>query len=147
MSVTRQSEPRHIFVYGTLKRSFSNPYARLLRAHARFVSEAWVQGELVNLGPYPGLVPAPNGRARVFGELFRLDDANALLRQIDRYEGCDPDEPGPRPFVRRTAFAHLMGGGTELAWVYYFSGATLGRPPIRSGRFEPYRRAPRAPCA
>ncbi len=134
--MTPASVPRHLFVYGTLKSGFQNPYARMLRARAQLVSTAWVRGQLYNLGAYPGLVAADDTRSRVHGELFRIEPSAAgLLSLIDRYEGCDRDSPEPHAFMRWPAVAHLKDGTKRLAWAYYYTGSTAGRPRISSGRF------------
>ena len=46
--------PRHVFVYGTLRRGGSNDITRLLPA-PRWVGFAQVAGMLFHLGAYPGM--------------------------------------------------------------------------------------------
>ncbi len=127
-------EPRHLFVYGTLKRGSRSPYAGLLRARAQFVGEGSIAGQLFHLGRFPGAVFAEGCASRVYGEVFRLN-ACALLDALDAYEGCRPEDPVPRLFRRDVCNVHLLRGGTLDAWAYPYAGPTAGRPRIISGRF------------
>jgi gamma-glutamylcyclotransferase (GGCT)/AIG2-like uncharacterized protein YtfP len=131
--MTREA-PRHLFVYGTLMRGGRSPYAKLLRARARFVGEAFAQGKLYNLGRFPGAVFDPKGRAKVYGEIFRLNNLS-LLDLLDAYEGCRAQDSPPRLFSREIIEASPLGGGTLSAWAYPFKGDIAGRAVIASGRF------------
>lgn len=93
---------RRIFVYGTLLRGFP---AHELMAGARFVGTARTAPafELVDLGPYPGLLA--QGATAVAGEVY--DVPESLLARLDDYEGPDYDR---RPIE--------LEDGTEVeAWV------------------------------
>src|SRR3982751_496082 len=61
--------PRHVFVYGTLRRGGSNDIARF-RPAAEFVGAAVVAGTLFDLGAYPGAVLG--GAALLHGEVYRI---------------------------------------------------------------------------
>ena len=72
-----------VFVYGTLKRGYSN--AHYLHGQ-RFVGEARTQPvyRLANLGAYPGLwTPQEDGRS-IVGEVWEVDDA--CLERLDILE-------------------------------------------------------------
>ena len=73
-----------LFVYGTLKRGGSN--------HAFLSSQAFLSVArtspgftLFSLGAYPGMIPSPDDREGVLGELWAVDDA--CLAQLDKLEG------------------------------------------------------------
>lgn len=74
----------HVFVYGTLKRGQcrENAWPRVPVS----VFDAWVLGELYDLGDYPALVP---GSERVVGEVWTIpsQDVDATLRVLDEIEG------------------------------------------------------------
>lgn len=74
-----------LFVYGTLRRDFDNPHARLLRANASFVGHATVRGSVHQIGGYAAF--RPDGDTYVEGELYRLDDPESTLAALDEYEG------------------------------------------------------------
>ena len=73
-----------LFVYGTLKRGGSN---HAFLAGQRYLGIARTQPgfTLFSLGAYPGLVPSPEDRAGVTGELWSIDDA--CLVRLDELEG------------------------------------------------------------
>jgi len=134
-----ETEPKHLFVYGTLMRASSSPYARLLEARARFVGEGWTPGRLYHLGRYPGAVFGDDSANKVYGELFVLR-GNTLLAALDAYEGCGGQGTKPGLFYRHIVKVWLARGGTLYAWVYPFAGTVCGRPLIASGRFHLQRR-------
>jgi gamma-glutamylcyclotransferase (GGCT)/AIG2-like uncharacterized protein YtfP len=99
---------------------------RTLTRGATPVGEATVRGSLLDLGRYPGLI---EGRGRVRGEVYRLDDAE-LLPLLDREEGYN--------FERRRAVVTLAGGRRAWAWLYRYRGPRERARPIADGD---YRRA------
>jgi gamma-glutamylcyclotransferase (GGCT)/AIG2-like uncharacterized protein YtfP len=129
-------ERRHIFVYGTLMRSCSSPYARLLQARATFAGEAATPGRLYNIGRFPGAVFGPDSAGLVHGEVFRLN-GGATLDALDAYEACRPQDPAPHLFARVAMEVRLAQGGTAAVWAYAYIGPTAGRPLILSGRYRP----------
>ena len=110
-----------LFTYGTLMRGYG--LHRLL-APAHFVARGRVRGELLNLGPYPGLV---DGRGTVRGELYEIDDPK-LLRAIDRAEGYN--------FERRSTLVTLADGRRRRAWLYEYTGPRGRAVPIPEGDYR-----------
>lgn len=91
--------PEALFVHGTPRSSYDNPFARRLRAEGRFVGEAETTGALYQVDPrYPGLVL--DGSGMVPGELHELANPVELLADLDQYEGCGPTDPAPRTSTR-----------------------------------------------
>jgi gamma-glutamylcyclotransferase (GGCT)/AIG2-like uncharacterized protein YtfP len=134
----RRAGPSYLFVYGTLMRRSRSPYARLLRARAQFVGEAFARGYLYHLGRFPGAIFDARYRARVHGEVFQLR-ALSLLDALDAYEGCRPVDPEPQLFQREVIGVEAVRGRAAAAlavWTYSFTGAIAGRPRIASGRFK-----------
>jgi gamma-glutamylcyclotransferase (GGCT)/AIG2-like uncharacterized protein YtfP len=132
--------PKHLFVYGTLTRGSRSPFAALLEARARYIGNAWVRGRLYRLGHFPGAVPDPASRSRIWGDVYFLRDP-MLIGAIDQYEGCGAYGRAV-PLFRREAVQVVLAGGKELdAWIYRFTGRTKGRPavhsPMRAGTLWP----------
>lgn len=125
----------HLFVYGTLMRRFHNTAARRLRRDAVFVCTATVSGKLFNLGAYPGLLLTHETGRFVHGEVYRLTGPGQLLRFLDQYEECAPNDPEPHLYRREMTQASLAGGGQLPVWVYVLTEAPAGRPFIPAGRF------------
>lgn len=126
----------HLFVFGTLLSGYDHPMSRLLAERAEFLGEAHCTGKLYLVRHYPGLVRSATAAEQVFGELYRLRDGNDLLRTLDDYEGCGPDDPAPHEFVReRIAVTAARNGRTIDAWTYLYNRPVTHLPRIASGRF------------
>jgi len=121
------AEPQCVFVYGTLMRGYE--LHRYLE-RAEFVGAGTIEGALVSLGSYPGLV---DGRARVRGEVYRFDDLPAALDVLDDVEDFNPTDADASLFVRRVALARMDAGPQVDAWVYYYNRPHDGAPKIASG--------------
>jgi gamma-glutamylcyclotransferase (GGCT)/AIG2-like uncharacterized protein YtfP len=73
-----------LFVYGTLRSSYRNRWAKALRAASRHYEQAWTRGTLDLSGRYPVLQPGDGNLIR--GELYHLRN-QAVLGLLDAYEG------------------------------------------------------------
>jgi gamma-glutamylcyclotransferase (GGCT)/AIG2-like uncharacterized protein YtfP len=124
-----------LFVYGTLMRGYDHPMARLLAANADFLGEANCRGRLYKVKHYPGLVASDEASDVVFGELYRLRVAEALLREFDMYEACGENFPEPTQYVRRMLPVTLVGGSVSEAWTYLYNWPVAQLARIESGRF------------
>lgn len=130
------SESQYIFVYGTLKRSITNPIGAMMRTHANYLAEAIIAGKLYDLGPYPGLVLEDCGMA-VYGELYEIVHPNALIELLDAYEGCGKDDPYPHQFCRVEATVRDTDGLDYRAWVYVYQGQIKHESLLPTGYFQP----------
>jgi gamma-glutamylcyclotransferase (GGCT)/AIG2-like uncharacterized protein YtfP len=124
-----------LFVYGTLMRGFDHPMARLLAANADFLGAARCRGRLYLIKHYPGLVLSDNPIDVVFGELFRLREPDALLREFDLYEACGEGFPEPTEYVRRMVPLTLHDDAVGDAWTYLYNWDVSQLPRIASGKF------------
>jgi gamma-glutamylcyclotransferase (GGCT)/AIG2-like uncharacterized protein YtfP len=133
-----ERHPNYLFVYGTLRRESRHPMAVLLAKGARLVGRARVPGRLYDLGEYPGMTAPAAPDEWVRGEVHELTDPETLLRALDHYEGCEPDEPDLSLFARLPTTAILDGGSPLATWAYFYRGPLDGTRPIPSGDyFEP----------
>lgn len=136
----RDSLVFRLFVYGTLKRGFSN-HERFC-ANALSVEEAMAFGDLYDLPfGFPALVvPAASIQAigttdykfdaaeqqrldiperpsasepRAYGEMFTFDDPEARLPELDHLEGFDPEG---QSLYRRVLAPIEAATGSTLAW-------------------------------
>ena len=76
----------NLFVYGTLRSTYDNPVAQLLRQNARLIGHGYVPGRLFDLGWYPGATYESDSPFRVWGDVFALTNST-ILTQLDDYEG------------------------------------------------------------
>jgi gamma-glutamylcyclotransferase (GGCT)/AIG2-like uncharacterized protein YtfP len=110
--------PSLLFAYGTLMKGLSRH--RFL-AGASFEGRGEVDGVLLSLGSYPGLV---QGTGRVYGELYRLDQVE-VLADIDVEEGYN--------FERRVTDVRCVDGRRARAWVYWYRGPRARARPVPEG--------------
>jgi gamma-glutamylcyclotransferase (GGCT)/AIG2-like uncharacterized protein YtfP len=122
----------HVFVYGTLMRGGAN-HAVLVRLGARYVAAArTARGRtLVDLGPYPALLPLDESRdavaPNVHGEVFALDES--LLPELDAFEGV------PSLYLR-DAIDLVTDEGPTNAFTYVFAKKPLTRAKtVATGRY------------
>src|SRR2546423_8906145 len=92
----------YLFAYGTLA---EKPPAEISAVVGQLkpIGEGYVFGRLYDAGEYPGAVLDGGTRSRVFGKIFQLSPGRAVLKQLDSYEGFDPEHPGTSLFVRKRA--------------------------------------------
>jgi gamma-glutamylcyclotransferase (GGCT)/AIG2-like uncharacterized protein YtfP len=129
-----------LFVYGTLMRDFDHPMAQLLSRSADFIGEARCAGRLYLVKHYPGLVLSDVSDDVVFGELYRLKQPEALLREFDMYEACGEGFAEPTEYIRRMLPVTLVDGAASEplsaeAWTYLYNWPVAHLPRIASGRF------------
>ena len=124
-----------LFVYGSLMRGFDHPMARLLSANADFVGEAKCRGRLYLVKHYPGLLLSDDPADLVFGELYRLRQRDAMLREFDMYEACGESLAQPTEYLRQALQVALDDGAASEAWTYVYNWPVTNLPRIASGRF------------
>jgi gamma-glutamylcyclotransferase (GGCT)/AIG2-like uncharacterized protein YtfP len=126
---SRRATAALIFTYGTLMRGYE--LHQVLARGATFLGAGSVSGRLVDLGRFPGLI---EGRGRVRGEIYRLDDPE-LLPVLDREEGYN--------FERRRATVTSTRGRRARAWVYRYRGSRHRAVLIPDGDYRRARRGTR----
>jgi gamma-glutamylcyclotransferase (GGCT)/AIG2-like uncharacterized protein YtfP len=71
----------------------------------------------------------------VFGELYRMSDADSVLAALDEIEGYRPSQPDASLYTRVETPVTLEDGRVEQAWAYFYN-APLGRAQrIESGDY------------
>ena len=141
------SDPKFIFVYGTLRKGAGHPMNRALEAHATHAGMGCFPGKLYDLGSYPAAVPyngVPHHEGgMVTGDLYRLHRPERILPLLDRYEGCtDMDGSGAdyRREARTVRRVRLLDGkqpdGESVqGWIYLYNRPTDGLKVIPSGDY------------
>jgi gamma-glutamylcyclotransferase (GGCT)/AIG2-like uncharacterized protein YtfP len=94
-------------------------------AGASHVGDGWIAARLVDLGAYPGAVPAPDAEVR--GEVYRF-------RGAGRWAALDYAE-GPQ-YDRREVAVRLDDGGRVIAFVYWYRGPLDAGVPIPGGDYR-----------
>lgn len=141
------ADPQHLFVYGTLRSGFDNPFAEFLRQRGQYVGEATFPGLLLDLAlsdasGYPGAVYQPDSTTRVVGTVYDISrQKQAILTHLDEYEGIGDAFDQPNEYVRAVIPVHC----NEIlinCWVYLYNHPTNGKPVITSGDYLHWSRWP-----
>lgn len=118
---------RPLFVYGTLKRSFDNQWARRLWDGGQDLGSARMRGRLYLVAHCPGLKPAVEDGDWVHGEVCLPADAESVYLELDKYEGAE---------YRRVEGRAVLECGEELeVWAYEYVGAVIEERQIAEGRY------------
>jgi gamma-glutamylcyclotransferase (GGCT)/AIG2-like uncharacterized protein YtfP len=125
--------PEFVFFYGTLMSGFKRAGRSRLDAMLTPEGRGWINAALYDLGIYPGAIPASD--SRVWGEVHRMLDADAVLSTLDEIEGYRPGQPDASLYRREETTVTLADGRTASAWAYFYN-APLGRAQrIESGDY------------
>ncbi|RKD22714.1 hypothetical protein BEP19_10685 [Ammoniphilus oxalaticus] len=116
------SKKHYVFVYGTLRTG--EPNHHLLHHAQRIVEQCWTQGTLLDVGPFPALIP--NRRGRIYGELYLINEQQLqTLDQLEGFHGQGKQNHFER--IRQT----IHGDRSSLeAWVYVYPNSNKDSYPI-----------------
>jgi len=132
----------YLFAYGTLQHGHAPGEIAATVAKLCPVGEGFVAGTLYDLGEYPGAILDPSPTRNIYGTVFELPEDAELLRQLDAYEGFNPNNPDQSLFVRTMQTVMLMAGGELPCWVYEYNRSPVGARIVESGIFRKKRDAP-----
>jgi gamma-glutamylcyclotransferase (GGCT)/AIG2-like uncharacterized protein YtfP len=114
---------QYLFVYGTLQPGCARAVVVPAAAKLRVVGKGFVYGVLYDLGGYPGAVPHPKATGRIAGTVLELPQDANVLRELDAYEGFDPEAPAASEFVRVRESVQMSDGGAMECWMYRYNRA------------------------
>jgi gamma-glutamylcyclotransferase (GGCT)/AIG2-like uncharacterized protein YtfP len=122
-----------VFFYGTLMSAFKRPGRARLDEVLQPVGRGWIPAALFDLGLYPAAIPASD--SRVWGEVHRMLDPDAVLDSLDEIEGVSAADPHASLYTRDAIPVTLENGSVVGAWAYFYN-APLGRAErIESGDY------------
>jgi gamma-glutamylcyclotransferase (GGCT)/AIG2-like uncharacterized protein YtfP len=122
-----------VFFYGTLMSGFKRPGRAHIDPHLTPQGRGWIHATLFDLGIYPAAIPASD--SRVWGEVHRMTDVDAVLAALDELEGFRPGEPDASLYTRVETPVTFDDGHVASAWAYFYN-APLGRAQrIESGDY------------
>ncbi len=117
--------PDLIFVYGALRKGASNDWRM---KDARWLGPAEVEGTLVKIDWYPGLVLGSGGLVK--GGVYEISPE--LLKELDAFEGIglEDDRNGEYHRVKRSV---LVAGASQEVWIYEWLKGIEGYEIVSSG--------------
>ena len=80
-----------VFFYGTLMSGFDRPGRAEVGSKLTLQGRGSIRAALFDLGLYPAATPASEGL--VWGEVYRIQDADIVLSALDEIEGFRSGEP------------------------------------------------------
>ena len=99
-----------------------------------FTGRGRINAALFDLGIYPAAIPTHDGSS-VWGEVYEMLDAAAVLAALDEIEGYRAAEPDRSLYTRTLTDVTLENGRAVQAWAYFYN-APLGRAQrIESGDY------------
>ena len=128
----------YIFVYGTLRRNTGESRHHLLERYSDFIGDGYVHGKLYEAGGYPGLKMTECSKQKVYGEVYRLSNADYVFKVLDDYEGCSDKSPEPHEYRRIQVRVHLADGRSLKAWAYEYNHPAEDLELIPSGNYAQY---------
>jgi gamma-glutamylcyclotransferase (GGCT)/AIG2-like uncharacterized protein YtfP len=122
-----------VFFYGTLMAGFDRRRRAGIDDKLTYVGRGSITASLFDLGLYPAAIPAPDGL--VWGELYDVVDAAAVLAALDEIEGYRADDPDRSLYVRSRVAVAFGDGRSAAAWVYFYNAPLGQAQQIRSGDY------------
>lgn len=130
----RETGIDRVAFYGTLMRRFGVQKRLGVEDGLEYLGPCEIEGELRDLGRFPGLLPPQGADGLAHGELYRILRPEALTI-LDEYEGHDPANEAGSEFTRRAA---VLRRPMVTAWVYFISERLAGDAPVvASGVWNP----------
>lgn len=114
-----------LFVYGALRKGASNDWRM---KGARWLGAAEVEGTLVKIDWYPGLVLG--GDRTVKGEVYEVGPD--LLKDLDEFEGIGLEDERNGEYHRIKVEVYLAGESTSV-WIYEWLKGIEGYELVQSG--------------
>tara|TARA_B100000953_G_C17884490_1_gene379113 strand:+ start:166 stop:561 length:396 start_codon:yes stop_codon:yes gene_type:complete len=126
----------HVFVYGTLINDFKNSIAEFLRNNSTFIGKGITNGEIYDLGSFPGAVFDENSFNTIYGEVYKItSNIEAVISALDTYEGIN--DPTFDYYEKKEAFIQVHT--TQIkASVYHLKKCPNGFKRIESGDYSKY---------
>jgi gamma-glutamylcyclotransferase (GGCT)/AIG2-like uncharacterized protein YtfP len=112
--------PDLLFVYGTLRPGHAPREIAHLVDQLTLIGAGSVRAHLHDLGAYPGIT-LDDAAPAVPGVILSLPPDEALLAQLDDYEGYIPAHPEASLFRRVRTTVTLTDGTLATCWVYVYN--------------------------
>lgn len=110
--------------------------AQYLASHAVFVADGWFQGRMYQITYYPGVIASEDDSDRIYGEVYKLSDTEAMLKRLDDYEECAEHHTQPAEYTRiSTAIKAINGRVYESVWIYLYQWSVEDKKYIPEGDF------------
>jgi gamma-glutamylcyclotransferase (GGCT)/AIG2-like uncharacterized protein YtfP len=134
--------PKHLFVYGTLRRHQRPPEMSEVMESLEFIGEGSAPGRIFELGDYPGAVFEAQSKTAVPGEVYKLPTNQKILRKLDDYEEFRPRHPRQSLFIRENIVVRTSSGAQLACWAYRYNTNKLKKRAPQKQAVKSLRAAP-----
>lgn len=124
------------FFYGTLTPGLAPPGIAPTLRRGRLVARGRLRGRMFAGDGYPLGVFDSRSTSTISGGVFEFPDDPALLRELDDYEGIDPEDSESGLFVREEVSVEFDDGRTLTCWAYRYNRDPGACSPIPHGDFR-----------
>jgi gamma-glutamylcyclotransferase (GGCT)/AIG2-like uncharacterized protein YtfP len=125
------SSPKHLFVYGTLRRNYRPPEMGGLMRSFEWIGAGSVAGRIYDLGDYPGAEFDRASSKEIQGEVYKLPADGKALEKLDEYEEFWPGNPNSSLFIRKAVPVRVKSGKKLSCWAYRLNPKRLKKPVSR----------------
>lgn len=105
-----------------------------MQRYVSYFNDGKVLGQLYSLGSYPGLV-LKEPAYFVYGELYKVIDAEKLWPLLDQYEGIGPGFTEPYEYRKAQVNVICQDGQQQMATAYLYNRDVTNLTMISSGNF------------
>ena len=130
-----KTDTNYLFVYGTLMQGFGNNFAMKLQKSAVFEGNGSFSGLLYLVEWYPAAVYLQESESQIYGEIYRLENHEILIRELDEYEDVFEDESASL-YVRKIVPVNKENKTVVDCWVYLYNQSIEDLKRIESGNFR-----------
>ena len=132
-----KNNTEYLFVYGTLRKGVELPINKQIQKHLEWIGQAEMQGELFDIGEYPGAKQLSNDvESFIKGDVFKILDQK-VLKVLDDYEGFYANEPDSSEYLRKDEMLEL-DGKKIIVWLYWYNRSTDNKIRIRHKDYLEY---------
>ena len=114
----------YLFVYGTLRKELvaqTTPELAAMMQSLAFIGYGQIQGQLYDLGEFPGAILGDNFPTKIHGEINELPNPQEFLAALDVYEGFISDELEASLFARVKEKIIRTNSEEFLCWLYVYN--------------------------
>ena len=125
-----------VFVYGTLMQGECRHQSLQGDAEVHCTGPARTSGRLLDLGDFPGLIPAVQQGEQVLGEYYQVADVGrtlGILDEIEEFRGYGV--PGSL-YTRVLTRVDVGAGVLQMAWTYHLAEIPYTASVIQSGSWR-----------
>jgi gamma-glutamylcyclotransferase (GGCT)/AIG2-like uncharacterized protein YtfP len=102
----------------------------------KYIGSGYVNGELYDLGDFPGARLDDGEQGKVYGKIYEIPDVERVFDALDQYEEFDPRTPNKSLFIRKRTLVNRSNRKPIEAWIYEYNRKPNPSKKIKSGQYS-----------